>query len=68
IHRIAQAYHRWRETVFSDGGAYEDIPGFCYSADLKGIEKHRILCKLQSPQKPPTITGYPQRNIVNLST
>uniref|UniRef100_UPI003AF56C63 N-6 DNA methylase n=1 Tax=Thiolapillus sp. TaxID=2017437 RepID=UPI003AF56C63 len=51
IHRIAQAYHRWRETVFSDGGAYEDIPGFCYSADLKGIEKHRILYKPQIPPK-----------------
>ncbi|WP_419623250.1 N-6 DNA methylase, partial [Thiolapillus sp.] len=40
IHTIAKTYHRWRETEFSDGEAYKDMPGFCYSAALKEIEKH----------------------------
>lgn len=38
--RIAQAYHRWRGTEFSDGESYEDEPGFCYSATLEEVEKH----------------------------
>jgi type I restriction enzyme M protein len=33
-------YHRWRGTEFSDGQAYEDIPGLVYSASLADIEKH----------------------------
>ncbi len=38
--RIAQAYHRWRDTEFSDGEAYVDEPGFCFSAALADVEKH----------------------------
>lgn len=38
--RIGQTYHRWRGTEFSDGGAYADEPGFCYSASLADVEKH----------------------------
>ena len=38
--RIAQTYHRWRGTEFSDGDAYEDVPGFCYSATLEEVEDH----------------------------
>ncbi|MGY0559860.1 N-6 DNA methylase [Luteimonas sp. A277] len=40
LQRIAQAYHRWRGTEFSDGGEYADEPGFCYSASLEDVEKH----------------------------
>jgi type I restriction enzyme M protein len=40
MQRIAQAYHRWRGSEFSDGGAYVDEPGFCYSASLAEVEKH----------------------------
>lgn len=38
--RIAQAYHRWRGTEFSEGGDYADEPGFCFSASLAEVEKH----------------------------
>ena len=40
LQRIAQAYHRWRGTEFSDGGEYADEPGFCFSASLAEVEKH----------------------------
>lgn len=40
MQRIAQAYHRWRGTEFSDGGKYADEPGFCFSASRMDVEKH----------------------------
>lgn len=40
LERIAQLYHRWRGTDFSDGKPYEDEKGLCYSASLADIEKH----------------------------
>ncbi|MCB5266190.1 MAG: type I restriction-modification system subunit M [Candidatus Cloacimonetes bacterium] len=40
IQKIAQTYHRWRETDFSDGEDYQDEAGFCASVDLVGVEKH----------------------------
>lgn len=40
LERIAQLYHRWRGTDFSDGKPYEDEKGLCYSARLADIEKH----------------------------
>ena len=40
MQRIAQTYHRWRGTEFSDGGEYADEPGFCFSASLEDAEKH----------------------------
>lgn len=40
LQRIAQAYHRWRGTDFSDGEEYADEPGFCFSASLEDVEKH----------------------------
>ena len=40
MQRIAQAYHRWRGTEFSDGNEYADEPGFCFSATLQDVEKH----------------------------
>lgn len=40
LHRIAQAYHRWRGSDFSDGVEYDDVPGFCYSASLAEVETH----------------------------
>jgi len=36
IARIADTYHAWR----GEGGAYEDVPGFCKSATLGDIRKH----------------------------
>ncbi len=27
-------------SVFSDGEAYEDVPGFCYSASYEDVQKH----------------------------
>lgn len=38
INRIAGTYHNWR--VGGEAGAYEDIPGFCISADTKKIKEH----------------------------
>jgi len=40
LQRIAQAYHRWRGSDFSDGEAYADEPGFCYCASLDEVERH----------------------------
>lgn len=40
LQRVAQAYHRWRGSDFSDGEQYADVPGFCCSASLAEIEKH----------------------------
>ena len=40
IERIAQTYHRWRNTMFSDGNAYEDLAGFCYSASYEDVLNH----------------------------
>ncbi|MNV33325.1 N-6 DNA Methylase [compost metagenome] len=41
--RIAQAYHRWRGTDFTDGSDYADETGFCYSASLEEVEKHSFI-------------------------
>ena len=35
IGEIADTYHRWRE-----GQDYEDVPGFCKSAELEEIRRH----------------------------
>jgi type I restriction enzyme M protein len=43
LQRIAQIYHRWRETEFSDGGEYRDESGFCYSASLEDVGKHGFM-------------------------
>lgn len=43
LQRIAQIYHRWRETEFSDGGEYRDEPGFCCSASLEDVRKHGFM-------------------------
>jgi type I restriction enzyme M protein len=40
MQRIAQAYHCWRGTDFSNGEEYADEPGFCFSASLEEVEKH----------------------------
>ena len=40
LQRIAQTYHRWRGTDFSDGADYANKPGFCHSASLEEVEKH----------------------------
>ncbi len=39
IQQIAQTYHRWRGTQWSEGG-YEDVSGYCKSATLAEIEQH----------------------------
>ena len=40
LQSIGQTYHRWRGTEFSDGEAYWNQAGFCYSAWLEDVEKH----------------------------
>ncbi len=37
--KIVNTYSQWR----SKEGAYEDIQGFCKSADIKEIEKHQFV-------------------------
>jgi type I restriction enzyme M protein len=41
IGRIAMDYHAWRGEP--DAGEYADIPGFCKSATLDDIKKHRYV-------------------------
>ncbi|MGW8792966.1 class I SAM-dependent DNA methyltransferase [Streptomyces althioticus] len=40
--KIADAYHAWRGTASAReaGLTYEDVPGFCYSADLEKVREH----------------------------
>ncbi|MEV6378108.1 class I SAM-dependent DNA methyltransferase [Streptomyces sp. NPDC051773] len=40
--RIADTYHAWRGTASAReaGLTYEDVPGFCYSADLEKVREH----------------------------
>lgn len=40
LYRLCQTYHRWRGTEFSDGEAYANEAGFCYSTSLEEVEKH----------------------------
>jgi type I restriction enzyme M protein len=42
IAKIADTYHAWRGTASAREAAlkYEDIPGFCYSAELDEIRKN----------------------------
>ena len=35
IAKVSDTFHAWQR-----GGAYEDVPGFCYSASLDDIKKH----------------------------
>lgn len=39
IARIADTYHAWRSS--EDAEAYSDVPGFCKSASLDEVRKHR---------------------------
>ncbi len=39
IARIADTYHAWRGE--KDAGEYEDVPGFCKSATLEEVRKHK---------------------------
>jgi type I restriction enzyme M protein len=38
VKRISDTYHAWRGE--KEAGTYEDIPGFCMSADLETIQGH----------------------------
>ncbi|KUL73012.1 MULTISPECIES: type I restriction-modification system subunit M [unclassified Streptomyces] len=40
--KIADTYHAWRGTASARevGLTYEDVPGFCYSADLEKVREH----------------------------
>lgn len=42
VRKIADAYHAWRGTASAReaGLTYEDVPGFCYSADLEKVREH----------------------------
>jgi type I restriction enzyme M protein len=40
LQKIAQIYHRWRGTEFSDGEVYADKLGLCKSANLEEISGH----------------------------
>lgn len=37
VKKISDTYHAWR----SEGGKYEDIPGFCQGATIEEIKKHK---------------------------
>jgi type I restriction enzyme M protein len=39
IAKIAGTYHEWRKP----GGKYEDVKGFCKSADIEEITKHNFV-------------------------
>ncbi|MFC1560869.1 type I restriction-modification system subunit M [Candidatus Latescibacterota bacterium] len=39
IKKISDTYHAWR----GEGGKYEDIPGFCKSANIDEIRKHSYI-------------------------
>ncbi len=39
IAKIVDTYHGWKKT----GGHYQDIKGFCKSATLEEIKKHRFV-------------------------
>jgi type I restriction enzyme M protein len=41
VARIAGAYHAWRAEP--GAGAYGDVPGFCVSATVEQIAKHRFV-------------------------
>ena len=41
IARIAATYHAWRGE--KDAGKYEDVPGFCKSATLEEVRKHKYV-------------------------
>lgn len=40
VAKITEAYHRWRAKPDAGLEPYEDIPGFCKSAELDDIRKH----------------------------
>ncbi|MFJ8186935.1 type I restriction-modification system subunit M [Streptomyces sp. NPDC096105] len=42
LRKIADMYHAWRGTASAreEGLVYEDVPGFCYSADLEKVREH----------------------------
>ncbi|WP_431985784.1 type I restriction-modification system subunit M [Streptomyces griseoflavus] len=42
LRKIARTYHAWRGTASAReaGVTYEDVPGFCYSADLEKVREH----------------------------
>jgi type I restriction enzyme M protein len=42
LRKIADTYHAWRGDGDTDA-AYEDVPGFCKSAELKEIEEHGFI-------------------------
>ncbi len=49
IRKVADTYHNWKNASSLEGGgrrpegAYEDIKGFCKSATLEEIEKHKFV-------------------------
>jgi type I restriction enzyme M protein len=43
LQRIAQAYHRWRGTDFSDGDVYADQAAFCRSVSLEEVGEHQFV-------------------------
>lgn len=40
IAKIADTYHAWQSSPEDAATAYEDVPGYCYSATLEEISKH----------------------------
>ncbi|MGY1522242.1 class I SAM-dependent DNA methyltransferase [Streptomyces sp. MN3] len=42
LRKIANTYHAWRGTASArgEGLTYEDVPGFCCSADLEKVREH----------------------------
>lgn len=55
LHELAQIYHRWRGTKFSDGKPYNDVPGLCFSANLNDLEENDFILT------PGRYTGSPEQ-------
>ncbi|WP_228917909.1 class I SAM-dependent DNA methyltransferase [Streptomyces sp. DH20] len=45
LRKIADTYHAWRGTASAReaGLTYEDVPGYCYSADLEKVREQRCV-------------------------
>lgn len=43
ISKVADTYHNWLSSTGSDNDKYKDIKGFCKSANIEDIQKHKFV-------------------------